>query len=43
MAGSIMRAVYIIKQAIATVLGESLKETWENLLAGRCARSTPIS
>ena len=32
-----MRAVYIVKQTVATVLGESLQETWENLLAGKSA------
>jgi 3-oxoacyl-(acyl-carrier-protein) synthase len=32
-----MREVYIVKHAIATVLGDSLQATWQKLLAGQSA------
>ena len=39
-----MREVYIVKQAVATVLGDSTQTTWQNLLAGQSAfDSAPVA
>lgn len=39
-----MREVYIVKQAVATVLGDSIQTTWQNLLAGQSAfDSAPVA